>query len=238
MQNRYDRSRGYDDNRQDGWRNDDDVTWGSRDRNRDEGRSWSGGGDRDIRRTEGYGQYSRDNRGDYGRAPTSYDQYGSQPYDASRSYGGGQSDWNPDGGGYTRTARSGEFGQDYGYNRAYGQGSNPSYDRGRGAYGVDSSRDYRSGNHAGDYPDHGYAPGSRIWEGRGRAPTDRSNYEPDYLYWRDQQMSKFDRDYDDWRSEKRQKFSSDFDTWRTSRNAIVENVSDGGTGSQKDVKNS
>ncbi|WGM31723.1 hypothetical protein [Brevundimonas sp. NIBR11] len=236
MQNRNDRNRGYDDNQSSGWR-DDDVTWETRDRNRDEGRSWSSGGaERDFRRTEGYGQSSREGRGDYGRSPTSYDQYGASSHDASRGYGG-RSDWNRDGG-YSRSPRSGEFGQDYGYSRAYGQGSSQNYDRGRGAYGAGSGRGDRGG-YGSNNPDHGYAPGAQIWEGRGGgAPTGRSDYEPDYLHWRDQQMSKFDRDYDEWRSEKRQKFSSDFDTWRSSRNAIVENVSDGGTGSQKDVKNS
>lgn len=237
MPNRNDRSRGHDDNPYGGWR-DDDVTWESRARNRDEDRSWSGGGaDRDFRRSEGYGQSSRENRGDYGRAPTSYDQYGSSSYDTSRSYAGGRSDWTRDGG-HNQTRRSGEFGQDYGYNRAYGEGPSQGQDRNRGFWGVDSSRDYRSANYGGDHDTHGYAPGSQTWEGRGRAPNGRSDYEPDYLHWREQQMLKFDRDYDDWRSEKRQKFSSDFDTWRTSRNSIVENVSDGGTGSQKDVKTS
>ena len=53
-------------------------------------------------------------------------------------------------------------------------------------------------------------------------------------------MSLDDDDYRDWRAEKRQKFSSDFDSWRTNRaaNPIVGDVSDGGTGDQKDVKKS
>ncbi|MGA0544104.1 hypothetical protein ACO2Q1_02390 [Brevundimonas sp. VNH65] len=215
MQNRYDRERNYGD---DGHRRDDDMTWEGRDRSRDEGRSWSGGAERDFRRTEGYGQYSRGDRYGDDRERSSAEQYG---YGAQRGYRG-RSD--RDGGDRLgQASRSGEFGQDYGYTRAYGRDVGLNRDRG------DSSR---------AYPDHGYAPGAQIWEGQSRAFGQR-DYEPDYLHWREQQMSKFDRDYDDWRSERRQKFSSDFDTWRSTRgNAIVENVSDGGTGSQKDVKNS
>lgn len=236
MQNRYDRNRGQDRQSGSDWLNDDDTSWEGRDRNRDESRSWAGGAEREFRRSEGYGQSSGQGRGDYGRSSTPYDRYDSQSNDPGRSYGGRGYD---SGSRYGHSPRSGEFGQDYGYGRAYGQGSSQGYGRGRGSYDMDSSRDYRGSRYSQDDRDEGYAPGAQIWQGgRGGASAGRSDYEPDYLHWREQQMSKFDKDYDDWRAEKRQKFSSDFDTWRTSRNAIVENVSDGGTGSQKDVKNS
>ena len=64
------------------------------------------------------------------------------------------------------------------------------------------------------------------------------DFEPDYLHWRQQQLSAFDKDYSDWRNERRHKFSSDFDTWRRNRadNPIVGDVADGGVGSQKDLK--
>lgn len=219
MQNRYDRDRNYSGD----WdgRRDDDVTWNGLDRSRDEGRSWSSGADREFRRTEGYGQYSRSDRGGYDGDRSSHDQYGygSQPYETTRAHGGGRSDYDRDTR-FGQASRSGEFGQGYGYNRAYGRETGSYRDRNQGS------------------PDHGYAPGSHTWEGQSRSLNQR-DYEPDYLHWREQQMSKFDRDYDDWRSERRQKFSSDFDTWRSTRgNPIVENVSDGGTGSQKDVKDS
>lgn len=224
MQNRHDRDRNY--GRPGDRPSDDNVTWQGHDRSRDEGRSWASDPNRDFRRTEGYGQYSRDDRNGYGRDRWSRDpyDYGSPSYEANRASGSGR--WNADreADRFSQAPRSGEFGQDYGYNRAYGRDTGSHPPRGYGSHT--------------DRQDHGYAPGSQIWEGQGRESKQR-DFEPDYLHWREQQMSNFDRDYDDWRSERRQKFSSDFDTWRSTRgNPIVENVSDGGTGSQKDVKNS
>ena len=212
------------------FRREDDINWNDRDRSRDETRSWAG--DRDFQRTEGYrqtgGQYAREedsrayrDRAEQGRS--SYDQYGygAQPYEQSRSYGAGET-WGRGPGRLDQSARSDEFGHDSGVNRAYG----------RDAYSRDEDygRAYRATSHA---------PGSRIWEGSG-SDMNRRDFEPDYLHWREQQISKFDRDYDEWRSERRQKFSSDFDTWRSSRadNPIVGDVADGGVGSQKDLKKS
>lgn len=106
------------------------------------------------------------------------------------------------------------------------------------------------------YPRHAYAPGSQIWEDTGREWSGvrgmqggrpaQEEFEPDYLHWREQQLSAFDNDYRSWRDERRQKFSTDFDTWRSSRpktemkaeaaNPIVGDVSDGGVG-RDDLKN-
>lgn len=117
-------------------------------------------------------------------------------------------------------------------------------------------RDYRAApdygrrdqGHA-PYPTHGYAPGAQIWEGSGPGLKGerhdhhaRHDFEPDYLHWREQQMSNFDRDYTDWRSERREKFSADFDNWRSSRprvqaeNPIVGDVADGGTGDASEIR--
>ncbi len=206
----------------------DDINWTDRDRSRDESRSWAG--DRDAPRSQAYrqpggGQYARDedSRG-YGRdrddwgAPSSQDRYGygAGPYQPSRSYGG--ETWARGRGGFEQQPRAGEFGRDYGVNRAYGAYQSRE---------QEDARAYRATSHA---------PGAQIWEASGS--DNRRDYEPDYLHWREQQISKFDRDYDDWRSERRQKFSSDFDTWRTNRadNPIVGDVADGGVGSQKDLK--
>lgn len=109
------------------------------------------------------------------------------------------------------------------------------------------------GSQAG-YPSHGYAPGAQIWEGSGSGMGGQSHehhdFEPDYLHWRQQQLSAFDNDYKSWRDERRQKFSSDFSSWRQNRprseasgehhtpaeNPIVGDVSDGGTGSAAEAK--
>lgn len=114
-------------------------------------------------------------------------------------------------------------------------------------YGGEHGRDDRSRE-----PDHsgrGHAPGGQTWEGqdadharRGPVGPSLHDFEPDYLHWREQQMSSFDKDYSDWRAERREKFSSDFDTWRQSRsraqaeNPIVGDISDGGTGNAEEIK--
>lgn len=210
----------------------DDVNWN--DRTRGEQRSWQA--DREFQRSEGYrdrgeGEYGRHGQGrsDHGR----WEGRGDEPMGGRGAYGrygdhayGGQAsrpdDWRSPGA-FSPGERpyEGEFGRDYGVNRAYGQG---------GDYGRDQDygRAWRATSHA---------PGAQIWEGSGPG-MNRRDYEADYLHWREEQMSKFDRDYDEWRSERRQKFSSDFDTWRRNRadNPIVGDVADGGVGSQKDLK--
>lgn len=152
--------------------------------------------------------------------------------------------------------------QNYGQTYAQSQGSRDQgggsmqgggYSQG-GAYGGSAmgggySQGQQSHSQQG-YSDHGYAPGGQIWEGSGRGMGGQSHehheFEPDYLHWRQQQLSAFDKDYSDWRNERRQKFSSDFDSWRQTRprseasgehktpaeNPIVGDVSDGGVGSQ------
>lgn len=218
MPNRYsDQGRWTEQDRRDRLRDEDDVNWNDGARARGEGRSWAGA-ERAFGRTEGSGQYARQDdsrayrdRDDWG------DAYGARSDPPSRTYGGRET-WGRDQSRSERQPRSGEFGRDYGVSRAYG--AYQSRDQ-------EDARAYRATSHA---------PGAQIWEGSGQ--DNRRDYEPDYLHWREQQMQKFDRDYDDWRSERRQKFSSDFDTWRTNRadNPIVGDVADGGVGSQKDLK--
>ena len=216
----------------DDWRGADDR-YRAENRRHDEDRSWRTGGEGrgqrgyprdDSYRSEagasgyGYGQYERDDRG---------------PDDAR--WGGGNyaaqggADW---AGGYGRQAQSA-----FGAGRSDFGGQGHRSDRGVGDYG----------RRATSYEAEGYAPGAQIWDQRDtrsrrtyQGGRDHSDFEPDYLHWREQQMSRFDDDYRDWRAEKRQKFSSDFDSWRTNRaaNPIVGDVSDGGTGDQKDVKKS
>ena len=203
----------------------DNDEWRARsgERRPEEYRTWGGGdGGRTAEAFRGQGR-------DYGREQS------------------GASGW-----GYGQSRQS-QYGQDTGVTRgpSYGQpGYGPStyaspMDQGYGGpgyggqnYGAQTYGRQGYGGH--DYASHGYAPGSQIWEGSGRGMGGQSHqhhdFEPDYLHWREQQLSAFDKDYSDWRNERRQKFSSDFDTWRQSRprvqaeNPIVGDVSDGGDG--------
>lgn len=214
-----------------------------RDRRYDEGRSWSeGDGGRTAEAWRGQGQYDRDeyDRSSYGQGDHDRGRHDRDPDPSrasSRNYGYDQ-------GGYS----DGRYGRG---DRDYGASSSPDY---RGETFTRSQYD-RPDHGRPDYarstrPDHGYAPGAQIWEGsgpglKGEARADRSNhdFEPDYLHWREQQMSNFDRDYHDWRSERREKFSADFDNWRSSRpkvqadNPIVGDISEGGTGDASKIKN-
>lgn len=214
---------------QDERRERDDPRWEARDRRQDEGRSWAGGdGGRVADRFRGQGYDSPDwrdrdaNRSMSGARGWGYGQDQRSQYGEglSTGYTGGRDNWGQSGyGGPT-----------------YGGYARDEYDRsGRSSAQADASRDYgRAG-----YPEHAYAPGSQIWEGQGQNydhHSQASDFEPDYLHWRNQQMSNFDRDYSDWRNERREKFSSDFDSWRQNRprvqaeNPIVGDVSDGGDG--------
>lgn len=160
----------------------------------------------------------------------------------------------------------------YGAGRSYQPGRSPSGAYGQGQYGAPGqgmspgmaqgmsqgmSQGLGPSLHQGQaaYPEHAYAPGSQIWDSpdqpaRGQGwqssshQPQHSEFEPDYLHWRNQQLTSFDNDYRSWRDEKRQKFSSEFDSWRSGRprtmgaahptpaaNPIVGDVSDGGVGS-------
>ena len=223
----------------------------------DEYRSWGGGDDgrtaeafRHQGPEQGYGQHQQSR---YGQGPSTgwtggYAGPGGYATGA-QSYGGGP-----------------QYGQDFG-GQGYGPQNYGSYSRGQSGglsepYGSPMTRGYadpaRGGQPYGQgpmgqgYASHGYAPGSQIWEGSGRGMGGQTHehheFEPDYLHWREQQMSAFDKDYSDWRNERRQKFSSDFDSWRQSRprrgashhtpaeNPIVGDVSDGGTGNAVEAK--
>lgn len=236
----------------------DEGRWEARDRRPDEYRTW-GGGD-GGRTAEAFRREERE----YGRQPSgpagawTQDSYQQNQY-AQRGPGG----WTGEGrgyagpGGYATGARAygggPQYGRDYGgpefdqgYSSRSHRQSGPDYGaRGQGGpnYGGDFGGPTWSGQ---GRSDHGYAPGGQIWEGSGRGMGGQSHehhdFEPDYLHWRQQQLSAFDKDYADWRSERREKFSSDFDSWRQSRprvqaeNPIVGDVSDGGTGDASEAK--
>ena len=211
-------------------------------------------GDRQPRQGGSYDQYG------YGaqasgqqQQPWSQPQYGrgdAGSWSGGTVYGGdsrgGQEGWSQSGG------YSGSSG--YSQGGAYGGSAMGAASGMRtGFAGGASSQDYGQGSHAG-YPSHGYAPGSQIWEGSGSGMGGQSHehhdFEPDYLHWRQQQLSAFDNDYRAWRDERRQRFSSDFDSWRQSRprseaageqhtpaeNPIVGDVSDGGVGDASEAK--
>ncbi|HYC98115.1 hypothetical protein [Brevundimonas sp.] len=200
-----------------------------RDRRPEEYRTWGGGdGGRIADAYRGQGHDRPREPSGYGQGPQSqYGQGMSTPYAGDRGgpYGPGGYQSGP------------QYGQGYGQmgygSQAYG---GPNY--GAQTYGGQTYGD-QAGMHQ-SYPSHAYAPGSQIWEGSGQGMGGQSHqhhdFEPDYLHWREQQLSAFDRDYSDWRKERREKFSADFDSWRQSRprvqaeNPIVGDVTDGGDG--------
>jgi hypothetical protein len=246
----------------------DDGRWEASDRRSDERVSWSeGDGGRTAEAFRNQGQSDRSSAGSRGMG------YGG---DQQNRYGEGMSTgWTGDRaggsqGGYGQTHGGGSMyrqnhGQDYGRNQQHGfarGGYDPGYSQGgqfggssmggsnqNQQYGGGQSQQSQSQQGHG-YSQHGYAPGSQIWEGSGPGmggqTHEHHDFEPDYLHWRQQQLSAFDKDYTDWRSERRQKFSSDFDSWRQTRprseasgehrtpaeNPIVGDVSDGGVGTQ------
>ena len=185
--------------------------------------------------------------------------YGSQAYgqgqstmnQGSMAYGGGMGAQSFDQRGYGQSGgQSGGYGSQM--TRGYAEPGYGGQNYGGQSYGGQSYGG-QSGMSQGS-ASHGYAPGSQIWEGSGRGmggqTHEHHDFEPDYLHWRQQQLSAFDRDYSDWRNERREKFSSDFASWRQNRprseasgehhtpaeNPIVGDVSDGGVGSAADAK--
>ena len=229
----------------------DDGRWDARDRRPDEYRTW-GGGD-GGRTAEAFRREERE----YGRQPSgpagawTQDTYQQGRYgpDPSTGWTGDRAGYAGPGGYATGASSWGagpQYGQDYG--RA---GYAPQGYAGQGRYDQGGSVHATQG-HAGPVHgdqgryDQGYAPGGQIWQGPGQGMGGQSHehhdFEPDYLHWRQQQLSAFDRDYTDWRNERREKFSSDFDSWRKSRprvqaeNPIVGDVADGGTGDASEAK--
>jgi hypothetical protein len=233
----------------------------ARDRRPDEYRTW-GGGD-GGRTAEAF------RREDQSYAPRS-GPAGAWTQDAYQQGRGGPGGWTGDQGegyagpgGYATGARSYGGGPQYGRDDG-GPGYGSQDPRGSGYAGSYRERGYGERSHgrrhqagpayaSGRQDDHGYAPGGQIWQGSGRGmggqTHEHHDFEPDYLHWREQQLSAFDKDYSDWRNERRQKFSSDFDDWRRNRprseasgdhtpaeNPIVGDVSDGGVGSAEDAK--
>ena len=240
----------------------DDRGWDARDRRPDEYRTW-GGGD-GGRTAEAFRREERE----YGRQPSgpagawTQDSYQQTRY-AQRGPGG----WTGEGRGDAGPADYASGAQAYGEGPRYGRDYGGSrFDQGYGSRGPSGgygsrmepdyggptwgSQAYGGSGYAGQ-PDHGYAPGGQIWRGSGQGMGGQSHehhdFEPDYLHWRQQQLSAFDSDYSTWRNERREKFSSDFDSWRQSRprseaqhtpaeNPIVGDVSDGGTGNAAEAK--
>lgn len=223
-----------------GRRDRDEANWEGRDQRPDEQRSWAGA-----------------DRGRSAEAWRSESPSRQEPYEPEHREMSGARGW-----GYGPEPRSDPpgFGPSGYRGRSYGQRGPMSY--GQGGYRQDyappsqarqGGRGYGSpSGFSGDYATHGYAPGGQIWEGSGPGMGGQSHehhdFEPDYLHWREQQLSNFDRDYSEWRTERRQKFSSDFDTWRRSRpearasghtpaeNPIVGDISDGGDGGRHGKK--
>ncbi len=165
------------------------------------------------------------------------------------SWSGGGSMSGPDGGyGPSGYSQGGSFG---GSSMGGQSGMRTGFAGGSQMQGGSTGQGYGS---QGGHPAHGYAPGAQIWEGSGSGmggqTHEHHDFEPDYLHWRQQQLSAFDDDYRSWRDERRQKFSSDFDSWRQSRprseasgehhtpaeNPIVGDVTDGGTGNAAEAK--
>lgn len=242
MNDRY-RQPGRDQNR-DRW-TEQSQDGGYYDASRSQGQDWG----RDGRQgTGGWSQGGQDRgQGQYGQGQ-SHAQSGQSNWGGNYgqpSFGGGGDHWNTRQGagqhssyygqanmgpsgydqGRSQGMESGGWSQGGGYGQAYGQSSS-----GQSSYGQSSQ--------GGGYEDYSRR---EPWQNASRPQQTGSHheFEPDYLHWREQQMSNFDRDYHDWRSEKRQKFSSDFDTWRSSRgpavqaeNSVVGDVTDGGPGSQ------
>ncbi|GAA0869121.1 hypothetical protein GCM10009116_09570 [Brevundimonas basaltis] len=232
MQNPF---RHHDDHRPE--RDRDEHRWEARDRRPDEYRTW-GGGD-GGRAAEAF----RREEQAYGRQPSG--PAGAWTQDSYQQDRYGQ----PTSGGWTGQ-RPDYAGPDYGrgpqYGRDYNRGGSADQDYGARNQGGPSYGGRNYGHGHGSSSRHGYAPGAQIWEGSGPGMGGQSHehhdFEPDYLHWREQQLSAFDKDYADWRNERREKFSSDFDSWRKNRprvqaeNPIVGDVSDGGTGDASEVK--
>ncbi|MBA4805654.1 MAG: hypothetical protein H2038_13475 [Brevundimonas sp.] len=163
------------------------------------------------------------------------------------SQGGGQGSWSQPG-----YSQGGDYG---GASMGGASGARGGFAGGAHMHGGHGhSHSHSHGGAPSGYPSHGYAPGAQIWEGSGRGmggqTHEHHDFEPDYLHWREQQLSAFDDDYRSWRDERRQKFSSDFSSWRQNRprseaggehhtpaeNPIVGDVSDGGVGDATEAK--
>lgn len=240
----------------------DDRRWEARERRPEEYRTWAGGdGGRTAEAFRGQEQEPAREPGPsgWGYGQTRQSQYGQG---MSTGWTGDRGPAGPYGpGGYPSGPQAYGAGPQFGHDS--GVTGSPSYGpRGYGppaAYGSPMDQRYGGPSYGGQsygqpmgdqgygqaygsqgYASHAYAPGSQIWEGSGRGMGGQSHqhhdFEPDYLHWREQQLSAFDKDYSDWRNERREKFSADFDTWRQNRpriqaeNPIVGDVSDGGDG--------
>ena len=244
----------------------DDAPWEARDQRPHERSSWSeGDGGRTAEAFRNQGRdHDRDPSGGWGYGQNQQSRYGQGASAGWTDERGPAGPYGP--GGYQPPSQYGpsssygagpRFGQDYGLtgheqqrgpmDQGYGQGYGASsHDQGRNHHSYGDQGYGRQAEMQRGYATHGYAPGGQIWEGSGRGmggqTHEHHDFEPDYLHWRQQQLSAFDKDYSDWRSERREKFSADFDSWRQSRprvqaeNPIVGDVSDGGVGDASEAK--
>lgn len=230
----------------------DDGRWQARDQRPGERPSWSegdGGRTAEAFRTQGRND-GRDPSGGWGYGQNQQSRYGEGMSTGWTDERGPAGPYGP--GGYQPPSQYGpssgygagpRFGQDYGLTgREQQRGPmDQGQARGYGDPGYGRQGDLQPG-----HASHAYAPGGQIWDGSGRGMGGQSHehhdFEPDYLHWRQQQLSAFDKDYSDWRNERREKFSADFDSWRQNRprtqaaNPIVGDVSDGGTGDASEAK--
>ncbi len=111
-----------------------------------------------------------------------------------------------------RDEREGEqrYGREYprsGYNRSAGGGR---YTEDR------SGRDYGAPNYG--------SPSYQRQGSYGSSQQGRTDHDPHYASWRQQQIDALDRDYDDYRREHQSKFENDFGSWRTTRQGQREMV--------------
>jgi hypothetical protein len=125
----------------------------------------------------------------------------------------------------------------------------------------DGDRDDRGLHRHGHHRDHEHSPGARGWGERvrefgeritGREDDQNHDHEPDYLHWRNRQLSNYDQDYARWRDEqarkhdeeyrsfrdqRRSQFHSSFDDWRTRRQASQSGGQEQGGGSENADQN-
>lgn len=96
-------------------------------------------------------------------------------------------------------------GQDYGQQGQSGWGGARYEQQSGGTYGQ---RDYGQSAQRSDYRTNQNYPGG--YQGA-------QGHDPDYLSWRDNQLSSYDREYSAWREEQRRKHDEDYGKWRQER---------------------
>ena len=127
--------------------------------------------------------------------------------------------------------RQGQVGQHYSGENfgAQPRGAGPAGygGQGGGSYGVRDYSDaarrstYRQDqNYAGGaWTQSGYQGGSQAGSQSGgyQGQQGHEDHDPDYLTWRDNQLSSYDRDYSAWRDEQRRKHDEEYGRWRNEK---------------------